>query len=244
MANAAVPEKAANPPQPPAPSRHQVSLTLDHGKPPCTLHFEGLFFEDHPEFFKIGNVVRIATEDSGGCAAGIVFDLSTEPAIDSDGLERHPLVAGFFKKPGQTLPKDVDAASWNEIQDLNFDDIADLCVVVETGAYNYGQRCWLFDEQTRTFVRHAELDDLIFVEVDHKTKKLKSAYRGGGPVYRNNEYEWQKGKLVKVFESIAYFGEKPDGTALPPGASFWLIRHELRGGKMVKTFDGALRDKQ
>jgi hypothetical protein len=32
-------------------------------------------------------------------------------------------------------------------------------------------------------------------------------------------------------------------TPLPPGHTFWLIRFERRNGKMVKTFEGALKDK-
>lgn len=205
---------------------------------------EGTLFQDHPEWFVITSVSRMATEESGGCAASLLYDLSQETKADPNDMDPEPLVAGIFRKPGQTLPPDVaDGPIWNVTEDLDFDTIADLCVVVMTGAYNYSQMCWLFDAKSRTFVRHAELDPLIFVQVDRQKKKLTSAFRAGGPVYQNNEYQWQNGKLVRTFQSVSYFGEKPDGTPLAPGFSHWLIRYELRRGKMVKTFDGALREK-
>lgn len=239
---------AEAPPPPPEPSDdepspHKVSLTLEPGKPPCTLVLEGDLFQDHPEWFVITSVSRMATEESGGCQAGVLYDLSKETKAHPDDMDPEALTAGIFRKPGQTLPADVsDGPLWNLTEDLNFDGVMDLCVVVMTGAYNYSQQCWLFDTKSRTFARHRALDELIFVEVDQKKKKLKSSFRAGGPVYENNEYEWQKGKLVKTYQSVSYFGETPDGKPLSAGFSHWIIRRELRNGKWVKTFEGPMKD--
>lgn len=223
---------------------HTVSLTLEPGQSPCKVVFHGALFQDHPEWFVITSVERMETEESGGCAAGVFYDLTKEKKADPNDMDPEPLVAGTFRKPGQTLPKDVDDGPlWNVTDDLNFDGIADLCVVVMTGAYNYSQQCWLFDKKSRTFVRHREIDDLIFMTIDAKKKKLKSSFRAGGPVYESNDYEWQSGRLVKTFQSVSYFGEKPDGTPLTKGFSHWLIRYELRQGKLVKTFEGPIGDK-
>jgi hypothetical protein len=38
-------------------------------------------------------------------------------------------------------------------------------------------------------------------------------------------------------------GERPDGRPLPKGFSRWVVRRVLRGGKLVKVFDGPERDK-
>lgn len=242
------PESPANPPkeesQVKAASRNRVSLTLEPGKRECTLVFDGESFEDHPEWFVVTSVTRIATENGEGCAESVFYDFSKETRPHPEAMDPQRLVAGSFHKPGQTLPQDADGPFWNLTRDLNFDGIVDLCVVVMTGAYNYSQQCWLFDKPSRTFVRHTDLDDLIFLQVDEKKKKLTSAFRAGGPIYENNEYEWRQGKLVKTFQSISYFGEKPDGTPLSAGFSHWLIRNELKGGKFVKTFEGAIGDKK
>jgi len=225
-------------------SQHRVDLTLEPSKPPCTLLLDGQLFDDHPEWFVITSVTRMATENGESCAGAVFYDFSKETRKHPEAMDPEPLVAGSFQKPGKTVPADADGPFWNLTEDLNFDGIVDLCVVVMTGAYNYSQQCWLFDKSARTFVRHADLDDLIFLKVDPQKKKLTSAFRAGGPVYENNEYEWRQGKLVKTFQSTSYFGEKPDGTPLAAGFSHWLIRKELRGDKLVKTFEGALRSTQ
>jgi hypothetical protein len=238
------PAPIAKPPEPPpyAAGRHKVALTLKPGDAPCTLVWDGKVFEDHPEWFTITSVTRIATEDGGACASAVFYDLLKETKRNPDDMDPMELVAGIFEKPGQKLPADVDTSTWNVTEDLDFDDVADLCVVVMTGAYNYSQKCWLFDTKSRTFVRNEELDELIFMTVDRKKQILKNAFRAGGPVYENNEYKWQKGKLVNTYKAVSYFMEKPDGGPLPPGFGHWLTRYELRNGKLVKTFDGALRE--
>ncbi len=243
---------ATTPPPPAAPSEddyeddktpHKVALTLEPGKPPCTLVFDGALFKNKPEWFVITSVSRIATEESGGCAANEFYNVKHEKKLRPDDMDPEPLTAGIFLKPGQTRPADLEGDPvWNVTEDLNFDGVMDLCVVSMTGAYNYSQYCWLFDTNTRKFVRNTELDELIFMKIDPKTKKLTSAYRAGGPVYVNHEYEWRNNKLVKTYHSTSYFGEKPDGTPLAAGFSHWVIRHELRNGKFVKTFDGPMRE--
>lgn len=142
------------------------------------------------------------------------------------------------------MPPDMeDATIWNVTEDLNFDGAADLCVVSMTGAYNYSQLCWLFDTKSRTFVRHAEIDPIIFMGIDRKKKRLGSFFRAGGPIYEKNEYEWHSGKLVKVLGVTTYLGERPDGKPLNPGFDRWEVRYELRKGTLVKTFEGAMREK-
>lgn len=241
----AEPEATAKPAEPPEETtrRHQIALTLKPGTAPCTMVMEGGGFNDYPEWFMIMGVTRITTEESGGCAAGVVYDLAAEKKQNPPDMDLESLSAGSFLKPGQKWPAEMeDHSSWNVTEDLNFDDVMDLCVVSMTGAYNYSQYCWLFDTKSRTFVRNKALEELIFMHVDRKKQKLTNSYRLGGPVYANNEYVWQQGQLVITHAARSYFGEKPDGTPLPPGFGHWLIRYELRNGKLVKTFEGAQRE--
>ena len=239
------PGPTAKPEEPPktAPSQ-KVALTLEPGKPPCTLVLDGERFEDHPEWFTITNVTRMATEESGGCAAGVFYDLSKDIKPDTSWLDSQPLAAGAFQKTEKPLPAEAEGGPGsNRTEDLNFDGVNDLCVVQARGAYGYSQKCYLFDTKSRTFVHYPDLDDVVSMMIDRQKKKITNSYRVGGPVYENNEYVWQKGKLVKTFRETSYLFEKPDGTPLNPPFHHWLTKYELRNGKLVKTFDGAIREK-
>jgi hypothetical protein len=198
---------------------------------------DGLLFEDHPQWFLVAAVSRMATEEGGACSARVLYDVATEK-------EPEPLAAGIFKKPGQKMPADMsDATVWNVIEDLDFDGYADLCVVQLTGSYSYGQHCWMFDPATRTFVRHDELDELRFMQIDRRKKTITCRFRAGGPIYAKNEYAWEKGKLVQTLEETTVIGEMLDQKPLPPGFDHHLIRRVRRNGVLVTTFDGPARRK-
>src|SRR5262249_55737330 len=152
----------------------------------------------------------------GACAARVFYDLDTEKKRATSDIDREPLEAGIFQKPGKKLPSDMsDPAVRNVIDDLEFDGYAELCMVVTAGAYNYSQKCWLFNRAARTFVRNEDLDPLIFVSIDRRNKKLTSSFRAGGPIYSKNEYVWQQGNLVQMLEETTVVGQKLDGSPLP-----------------------------
>jgi hypothetical protein len=225
---------------PPSDPRARIPLTLRPGDPPCTLVMQGERFEDHAGWFTIDAVTHIATEEGGACAAAPLFDLATAKPRSPQGLSPAALVAGVFFKPNEKPIDPVTESTWNVLEDLDFDGYADLCVVELTAAYNYMQQCWLFDPRARSFVRHEELDPLIFMKLDPKKKQIEISFRLSGPVYENSRYEWRSKKLVHIYESTSVSGEKMDGSPLPAGFQYWVTRRELRNGVMVKTFDGAV----
>jgi hypothetical protein len=224
--------------------RHKVALTLRPGDPPCTLLLDGRMFEEHPEWFLITAVSRIATEDGGACSASVIYDVAKEKKRKPQDMPPEPLAAGVFQKPGQKLPPDMSSTSvWNVIDDLDFDGYADLCVVTMTGSYGYGQHCWIFDPSARTFKRHDEFDYLSFMTIDRTSKKITCSFRAGGPIYAKNEYVWRKGTLVQTLEETTVLGQMLDGKPLPKGFAYHLIRRVERNGRLVKTFDGPVRSK-
>jgi hypothetical protein len=233
----AEPDPKAKPAEPPAKpaTRSQIALTLRPGDPPCTLALDGERFSDHPEWFEIDTVSRMATEAGGACVAGVFYDLAADKKKpDAQWWDDFTLAAGIFAKPGQKLPPST-GGTFNVIDDLDFDGYADLCVVVFMSAYNYVQKCWLFDPAARTFVRNKELDAVIHMTIDRTRQVLTQSMRVSGPVYADNEYAWLNGKLVQTVEQMAAAGEKIQGGPLPKGATYHLIRKELRNGRLVKV---------
>jgi hypothetical protein len=219
----------------PAPTEppHRLTFALGAGRN-CSLLLRAQFFEETKDAWLIGNVRWLATEAGDGCAAGVLFDAATETSTaEEEPIES--LQGGAIAKPGGSGLG--DAAFGGLIEDVNFDGNADLCVVALWGAYNYSQRCFVFDAGDRRFVRTAELEDMLNLEVDARRRVLKSSHRAGGPVYEATERRWIDGKLVTTRRTVTHLGEKPDGTALPSGKS-WVVEHALRGGKLVIVREG------
>jgi hypothetical protein len=199
--------------------------------------FDAGVFSEEADSFVAGDISRIATAEGGACAARALYDLAREPK-DSYGMEAEALAGGPFLKPSRPRPKDYDGNEWDHFLDMNFDGYADLCVVVLTGAYNYSQRCWLFDPTSRTFVREKTLDEIIFMTLHPDQKVIEAGYRAGGPTYFHGEWAWQKKALVPTLEVWTTLGARPDGKDLPKGFTHWVVRKERRAGRLVKVLDG------
>lgn len=215
---------------------HRIDLELQPGAPKCRLVFESGMFELQQDWFSAAMITRIATEASPGCAAGTLYDLSKETKAKPDDLDPDVLQGGLFRMPGRPETEETKE-SWNHFEDLNFDQNADLCVVNMTGAYNYSHRCWLFDPTSRTFVRNADLEEVIFMTIDRTKKTLSNSMRAGGPHYMRAEYAWIGGKLAVLWSENIILGEKPDGKSIP--GKQWVVRYERKGNKLVKVREGA-----
>lgn len=236
VSSATQPAASALPPTPESEERvHRLDVELQPGAPGCRMVFDSGMYEDHQDWYTAAMISRIMTEASPGCAAGELFDVSKETKAHPDDLDPDVLQGGVFSKPGHP-ETDETKDSWNRFEDLNFDQYADLCVVNMTGAYNYSQKCWLFDPATRKFVRNAELDDVIFMAVDRKKKTISNFMRAGGPHYMQAEYGWIGGKLSVLWSENIILGETPTGKRIP--GMRWVVRHERRGDKLVKVKEG------
>ena len=238
-ARASAPARPAPPPEPARPSVvHRVAVQLRPGGARCTLAFDSEFFEDYHDWLTIGQVRRVTSEASPGCADGVLYDVTTELKLRPDDPDPSPLWVGMVVLPGHHLPPEETASFPNVLEDLNFDGYVDLCLVEYSGAYNYSQKCWLFDPKARKFVRHPELSEVLFPKVDRSKQRLSSSIREGGPIYSRSEWKWRDGKLVKTQQIVTTFGEKPDGSPLPAGFECWVVRSELRGDALVKLSEG------
>ena len=239
---AAAPSTTAPLTAPAASAAKRVTVDLGPGARACTFTFEAALFEDQPNRFVVAGVERFATEASTSCAAGVLYDAAQAKPATAGEEEPEALEGGVFQKPGRPqAPEPDEVSSWNLLRDLNFDGYADLCVVAMAGAYNYSQRCWVFEPERRAFRREEALDELIFLEVDEAKRQLSSGYRVGGPTYTTGTFGWQGRSLVKLTTVTTILGEGPDGKPLPKGYERWEERYERRGGKLVKVFGGPMR---
>lgn len=241
------PAASAAPAAGPQSVRRTVDVVLKPGDPPCTLVFDvrgADDFKEDEDTFTAWFVSRIATEASGACAAGVLYDLPNEPIVRADNPPA-PLEGGDFLKPGRTAPPDRLGLEYSVLLDLNFDGYADACVArtQNVGHSNYFQYCWLFDPQKRIFVRTAALDPLVWVKIDTKKKTLESTRGAGGGVVVTTRYQWIGGELVMVYEEVTR-ENRPDGGPIPRGFTNWVLRSEFRRGKLVKVFDGPVRRPQ
>jgi hypothetical protein len=215
---------------------HRIEIVLRPASKPCTLLVRSAIFEDTTDYWMLGAVSHLATEQSAGCAAGVLFDPSVE--VVPEGEEpTEALEAGAMAKPGgRELSGEIPEGA--VLADYDFDGSLDLCVKQSFGAYNFSQRCWLFDPTARRFVRNAELETMQNIEIDVSKRMLASSWRVGGPVYTAVQKRWIDGKLVTIREVLTHLGETPSGKPLPPGKSSWEVVSVRRGGKLVKQSEG------
>lgn len=218
---------------------HRWLLTLRSAGAPCTLLARAQSFEDAAEHWTVRQIRWLATEESGSCAAGTLFDAAAEqPSADAEPVES--LDGGPIAKPG-TAGTGFEPPDGGVLADFNFDQHLDLCVKQAFGSYNFSQRCWVFDPATRRFVREAELEELQEIEIDKRSKTLRSSWRIGGPAYVAVEKRWIGGKLVKTRETLTHLGETPQGQPLPDGHSY-VVEYQRRGGKLVRVREGTVKN--
>jgi hypothetical protein len=215
---------------------HRITLALGPAAKPCTLVIRSDAFEDAADHWMLHSIRYLASEQSAGCSSGVLFDASVE--VVPEGQEApEALEAGVIIKPGAKLTPD-ELPQGGVLADYDFDGQLDLCVTELFGAYNFSQRCWIFDKGQRRFVRNAELESMQQIEIDAGKKLLSSSWRVGGPVYTAVQKRWIDGQLATVREVLTHLGETPNGKPLPPGKSSWEVVYERRGGKLVKLSEG------
>ena len=206
------------------PAFHRLPIAMPNGS--CTLLVRARSFEETPDAWILQSVTWLSTESGDTCVEDVLFDTS-------DGDD--PLEAGVIGKPGKHRASDAPAGG--VLADLSFDGHPDLCIVAIWGAYNYSQRCFVFTLDQSRFVRNEELEEMIFMDVDEKQRVLRSAHRVSGPIYQETEKRWISGKLVTTKTTTTWVGEKPDGSPLPSGKS-WFEEHVLKGDRLVKVRSG------
>jgi hypothetical protein len=222
-------------------TEHRLSLRIDPAAGACTIVMRSGTFTDGESSIVVAVIDRVFTEDSAGCKAGVLFDLASEPPGSPDE-PNDALSGGVIALPGKLgeVSKDADGPLGGFFEDLSFDGVMDLCVVQAYGAYNYSQRCWVFDKTTRRFARVPGLDEHLFLSIDVAHKRLISSYRLGGQAYTRLESGWVNGKLVTLRRVTSYLGETPSGETLEQGGVYEVV-HERRGNKLVKVSERVVR---
>ncbi len=244
-AESAAPADSSGKADAPVDSSKELRLLVEIAptEPPCTIVFRGgLPTADNSSRWMYG-IDRIWVEESPTCAAAVVFDLETALATEPDDV--------FAALEGGWVPKTDDRAGLVAtadpdrgpplLHDMNFDGALDIDVVQTAGAYNQSHVYWLFDPESRTFVRNRKLSGLIGPTFDLAKQEIRAGGRIGGSAYVDGRYQWIAGKLEAMSEEVTHLGVNPKGDPLPPGHSRYVTRHERRGGKLVEEFRGPVK---
>jgi hypothetical protein len=209
----------------------------------CTLVFHSTgMTEDRVDAWLITSIDSIRTEASPGCAAATVFDLAAETAADPEQKQVHESLNGGLLSKSGIAPDPSDGPAGIAVVDMNFDGYLDFSVQLMMGAYNESRRYWLYDPKKRTFEANEALGELLWPNFDATTKVIKAGGRAGGPTYTDGIYGWIGGALVTLESTMSTLGEKPNGDALPAGYARWDTIYKRKGGKLVKVFDGPVKD--
>ena len=115
-----------------------------------------------------------------------------------------------YKGATQTVPL-TGIGFWNRdtvfdlisVNDYNFDNYMDIAVNTSGSAYNTADNIFLYDPQTKGYIYHEELSELIGVWIDGETQTIKTHMKGGhaGMLYNASEYKWENGQLTLVSTS-------------------------------------------
>jgi len=214
------------------PTRH-LHIDLAPGSS-CELLWQSGSYEATDTHWVIRDITGIQTQSGDACRAAPVW-------VSTDGDD--VLVGGLIAKPGheRAVEKLSEGPPGGVVADFNFDGFRDLCVTAGVGARGYGQNCWLFDPETRTFVRYEKLDEVTDMTLDPKKKVITHSRRLGGMDYRAETLGWHDGELVVLERTDTTLGERPNGKPLPEGYR-WEIVYRRRAGSLVKDHAGAVRD--
>lgn len=208
------------------------------GEAPCSFVLRGTLTSESELGRILAAVDRIEVEAGGACVPHVVFDAASDVRPDPDGPSG-PLEATLLPSPGR-LGDESDAPP-PVFVDVNFDGALDLRVVAQSGMSASFMRYWLYDPTTRRFVPNVALEELVNPYFDTKTRRIRSGGRGGANVYYSYEHEWVGGELVQAWSEEIHQGSTPAGQPLPAGFSRYMIRHQRRGTKQLKVFEGPAR---
>ena len=233
---------SANPPEPP-PSADTTLAADIHAQLTCELVFRA--FRDPAEPDTISSIERLAVKPSDGCAAAVLFDVSTErDAIPAFG---GPIQRGYVADP-------MHEVAGIQLADMNFDGADDLCVMWRANGsgsvIEQWRQCWLFDPRTHGFVSNDQLSQLVWPVFDPLTKTIEAGITvegdrsmdfgrafTGPDSFTHGRYRWSGPALEALEETTFHLHGKPDGPPPTPG-NMWMTHDERRGKAMVRVFDG------
>jgi hypothetical protein len=94
------------------------------------------------------------------------------------------------------------------IEDVNFDGYDDISIPQQTVAYNICGLFWIWDTESRKFIRFNQLDSIPFPTFDNKNKTITSFLKDGCCYHEDNTYKYINGKITLINSLIddAYNG--------------------------------------
>ena len=130
---------------------------------------------------------------------------------------------------------DGDPADFNlvEIDDYNFDNHPDIVMFAQSGTGGVWNNIYIYNPQTKSYAFHKELSALPDLFADAKKQTVSSYGKSGhaGMLYTAQEYRWERGKPVLIFE------EKQEEDETGGGECCQYIRttRTLKNGKWVEV---------